>query len=287
MAKLDFIFSVHMCALSESISVMRMLAEQAEKNLALALKEADDLIKEHEHEEETYDHYGESYVRQRTFYSCGSSIGYDSDEVLLTYKFMITQLTRRSAFLTMFGLFEHRMSQCLVFMLEVTGFEGELKGMGPIEKAHAMLKKVIGGQGITDLDHLTVIRNVMAHSNGTAKGYSEISTRNGRKSPSEKRVLSAIRKTREVHKVKGGARGAERDGRALVFQNVRLVLLEPVECPQPNTCCLTLTTTSDERQQRSATSAAEVVSWMPSIAGRAPPQSEVFMATPRSDLRYE
>lgn len=35
----------------------------------------------------------------------------------------------------------------------------------------------------------------------------------------------------EVHKVKGGARGAERDGRALVFQNVRLVLLEHVECP--------------------------------------------------------
>ncbi|WP_313739301.1 hypothetical protein [Pseudomonas sp.] len=184
MAKLDFIFSVHMCALSESISVMRMLAEQAEKNVALAFKEAEDLIKEHEHEEEAYDQYGESYVRQRTFFSCGSSIGYDSDEVLSTYKFMITQLTRRSAFLTMFGLFEHRM--------------GELKGMGPIEKAQAMLKKVIGGQGITDLDHLTVIRNVMAHSDGTAKGYSEISTRNGRKSPSEKRVLSAIRKTEGV-----------------------------------------------------------------------------------------
>lgn len=198
LAKLDFIFSVHMCALSESISVMRMLAEQAEKNVALALKESEDLIKEHEHEEETYDQHGESYVRQRTFYSCGSSIGYDSDEVLLTYKFMITQLTRRSAFLTMFGLFEHRMSQCLVFMLELTGFEGELKGIGPIEKAHAMLKKVIGGQGITDLDHLTVIRNVMAHSNSTAKGYSEISTRNGKKSPSEKRVLSAIRKTEGV-----------------------------------------------------------------------------------------
>lgn len=34
----------------------------------------------------------------------------------------------------------------------------------------------------------------------------------------------------EVHEVKGGARGAEIDGRALVFQNDRLVLLEPVEC---------------------------------------------------------
>ena len=38
----------------------------------------------------------------------------------------------------------------------------------------------------------------MAHSNGTAKNYSEISTRNGKKSPSEKRVLSAIRKTEGV-----------------------------------------------------------------------------------------
>ncbi|MCS3468988.1 hypothetical protein M2401_002726 [Pseudomonas sp. JUb42] len=60
MAKLDFNFSVQMWALSESISVLRMLAEQAEKNVALALKEADDSIKEHEHEEETYDQYGES-----------------------------------------------------------------------------------------------------------------------------------------------------------------------------------------------------------------------------------
>lgn len=198
LAKLDFIFSVHMFALCESISVMRMLAEQAEKNVALALKDADDSIKEHEYEEETYDQYGESYVRQRTFYSCGSSIDYDHEEVLLTHKFMITQLTRRSAFLTMFGLFEHRMSQCLEFMLELTGFEGKLKGMGAIEKAHDMLKKVIGGKGITDLDHLTVIRNVMAHSDGTAKGYREINTRIGKKSPSEKRVLSAIRKTEGV-----------------------------------------------------------------------------------------
>jgi hypothetical protein len=198
LAKLDFIFSVHMCALNESISVMRMLAEQAEKNVALALKEADGSIKEHEYEEEAYDQYGESYVRKRTFYSCGASIDYDHDEVLLTHKFMITQLTRRSAFLTMFGLFEHRISQCLKFMFELTGFEGKLKGMGPIEKAHDMLKRVIGGKGITDLDHLTVIRNVMAHSDGTAEGYREISTRIGKKSTWEKRVLSAIRKTEGV-----------------------------------------------------------------------------------------
>lgn len=200
LAKLDFIFSVHMCAISESISVMRMLAEQAEKNVALALKEADEqgAVKEHEHEEEAYDQYGESYMRQRTFYSCGSSVGYDYDEVLMTYKFMITQLTRRSALLTMFGLFEHRMSQCLGFMLELTGFEGKLKGMGPIEKAHSMLKKIIGGEGIADLDHLTVIRNVMAHSDGTAKGYRVTSTRKGSKSFSEKRMLSALRKTKGV-----------------------------------------------------------------------------------------
>ncbi|WP_186350158.1 hypothetical protein [Pseudomonas lundensis] len=38
----------------------------------------------------------------------------------------------------------------------------------------------------------------MAHSDGTAKGYREINTRIGKKSPSEKRVLSAIRKTEGV-----------------------------------------------------------------------------------------
>ncbi|WP_206617446.1 hypothetical protein [Pseudomonas alkylphenolica] len=200
MAKLDFIFSVHMCAISESISVMRMLAEQAEKNVALALKEADEpgAVNEHEHEEEAYDQHGESYVRLRTFYSCGSSVGYNSDEVLSMHKFLITQLARRSAYLTMFGLFEHRMSQCLEFMIDLTGFEGKIKGMGPIEKAHVMLRKVIGGKDISDLDHLTVIRNIMIHSDGIAKGYSDINIRQGRKTSSEKRVLSAIRKTEGV-----------------------------------------------------------------------------------------
>ncbi|CAM3598415.1 hypothetical protein CCOS865_04143 [Pseudomonas reidholzensis] len=200
MAKLDFIFSVHMCAISQSISIMRMLAEQAEKNVALAVKEANEpgAVKEHEFEEESCDQDGESYVRIRTCYSCGSSVDYDPEEALAMHQFLITQLTRRSAYLTMFGLFEHRISQCLEFMIDLTRYDGEVKGMGPLERAQYMLLNVVGGNGIKDLDHLTVLRNIMIHSDGVAKGYEEMSTRKSRKTPAEKRVLSAIRRATGV-----------------------------------------------------------------------------------------
>lgn len=200
MAKLDFIFSVHMCAMSQSISIMRMLAEQAEKNVALAIKEANEsgAVKAHEFEEEACDQYGESYVRIRTCYTCGSSVAYDPEEALAMHQFLITQLTRRSAYLTIFGLFEHRMSQCLAFMIDLTRHDGEVKGKGPVEKAQYMLLNVVGGNEIKDLDHLTVLRNIMIHSDGVAEGYEEMSTRKTKKTPAEKRVLSAIRRATGV-----------------------------------------------------------------------------------------
>lgn len=201
MADLNFIFSVHLWAAAESISVMKMLAEQAEKNLSLAVIEADapGAVTEHEYEDEVYDQYGESRPHQRTYYSCGSSVGYDYDEVKSDYKVLITQLTRRSAYLTMFGLFEHRMSKCLKFMTNLTKYEeGEIKGMGPIEKAHIILKKVIGGRGIADVDHLTKIRNIMIHDDGVATGYKEILSKKGKKTSAEKRLLGAISRAEGV-----------------------------------------------------------------------------------------
>lgn len=114
------------------------------------------------------------------------------------HQFLITQLTRRSAYLTIFGLFEHRVSQCLEFMIELTGHDGEVKGKGPVEKAQYMLLNVVGGNEIKDLDHLTVLRNIMIHSDGVAEGYEEMSTRKTKKTHAEKRVLSAIRRATGV-----------------------------------------------------------------------------------------
>jgi len=179
---------------------MKMLAEQAEKNVSLAVKEADEpgAVTEGEYEDEAYDQYGESYPCQRTYYSCGSSVGYDYDEVKSEYKFLVTQLTRRSAYLTIFGLFEHRMSKCLEFMIDLTKYEGEIKSKGVIEKAHTILKKAIGGKGIADVDHLTMIRNIMIHNDGVATDYKKILTRKGKKTPAEKRLMGAIRRAEGV-----------------------------------------------------------------------------------------
>lgn len=173
---------------------MKMLAEQAEKNVLLALKEADEpgAVTEEEFEDEGYDQCGESHPFTNKYYSCGSSVGYDADEVKLEHKFLITQLTRRSAYLTIFGLFEHRIGNCLKFMIDLTKNEEELKSKGTIEKVHYILKQSIGAKDIADVDHLTVVRNIMTHSDGTAKDYNEIRSRKYKKKPSEKRLLRAI-----------------------------------------------------------------------------------------------
>ncbi|WP_330209580.1 hypothetical protein [Pseudomonas sp. AM4(2022)] len=197
MANLNLTFNLNLFALTESISVMKMLAEQAEKNVLLAVKEADEpgAVTEDEFEDEVCDQFGESYPYTRKYYSCGSCVGYDFDEVKSEYKFLITQLTRRSAFLTMFGLFEHRISNCLRFMIDLIKNEKEPKGMGPIEKAHNILKKTIGAKDIHDVDHLTVIRNIMIHNDGTAPDYNEILSRIDKKTSKEKRLLKAINRT--------------------------------------------------------------------------------------------
>ncbi|WP_217997445.1 MULTISPECIES: hypothetical protein, partial [Pseudomonas] len=59
----------------------------------------------------------------------------------LEYKSLISDLTRRSAYLTIFGLFEHRISGCLDLMTSLSGYTSELKCKGPIEKAHTILTK--------------------------------------------------------------------------------------------------------------------------------------------------
>ncbi|UOB22672.1 hypothetical protein MRY17_18330 [Pseudomonas orientalis] len=200
MAILDFMFSVKLFELTSSISIMTMLAEQAEKNVQLAVDAADesDAVKEGHFEEEAYDENGESYSRTRTYYSCGSCVGYDDDEVKLEYKSLIADLTRRSAYLTMFGLFEHRISGCLDLMIGLANFSGELKCKGPIEKAHAILKKGFDAKDINDIDHLTMIRNIMTHNDGIATDYHKIFCKKEKKTEFEKRLVKAIGRTEGV-----------------------------------------------------------------------------------------
>lgn len=173
MAKLPFFFSTALWSASASVPVMKMLADQAEENVARAV--SNEMITRissfGSYDEERYDDFGNCVgTWQRDFFTCGSCYGDDDDEVKAEYKHLITQLTRRSAYLTIFGIFEHRMMECQKLMANLTG--SEIKKLS-IENCHKLLKK-IGGNGIADVNHFIVIRNVMAHSDGVAEKYSSL-----------------------------------------------------------------------------------------------------------------
>lgn len=191
MAKL--FFSVKLWGATSSIPVMKMLAEQAEANISRALSDADKPggVEMGEFPDERYHEDGSVTKFQRTYYSCGSCVGYDQDEVSSTYKHLIAQLTRRSAFLTIFGLFEHRMVDCLELMDDLSCKTTD-KTHKTVEDCHKRLKGNFGGKNIKDVDHLAVIRNIMAHSDGVADNYKILSCKQTKKTDAEKRLLRAI-----------------------------------------------------------------------------------------------
>lgn len=193
MAILDFLFSIRLCEATSLVPVIRMLAEQAETNVAHAVKEAckPGAVEEREYEDYNENEYGEVVHIKQTYYSCGSCVSSDYNEVKSKYIHLITQLTRRSTFLTIFGLFEHRMGNCLELMTDLSGHTKKLHG-GTVEKTHTMLTDIIGGKEIMDVDHLTIIRNIMAHNDGVATNYNKIASKTSKKTEAEKRQLYAI-----------------------------------------------------------------------------------------------
>lgn len=200
MANSGFNFSVKLFELTSSISIIKMLAEQAEKNVVLAVNAADEpgAVKEGEFDDEACDNNGNSYPCPRTYYYCGSCIGYDYDDVKFEYKSLISALTRRSAFLTMFGLFEHRISGCIDEMISLSDFNVDLKHKGPIEKSHDILRNGLKARHIDNIDHLTVIRNIMIHNDGLATDYHKTVCKAEKKTEFEKRLLKAVKRTEGV-----------------------------------------------------------------------------------------
>lgn len=191
---LPFILSFQIWGATSSISVMKMLAEETEKNVCLAAKEANEpsAVTKGEYEDEAYDQNGEIFSFQRIYYTCGSCIGDSREEVISEYINLMTQLTRRSAFLTVYGLFEHRIGECLLFMVKLSDHKDEISGKGVIEKTHSIIKEVFNGKGIDDIDHLTVIRNIMIHNDGLAENYNKIKNKKSKRTDAEKRLLKAI-----------------------------------------------------------------------------------------------
>ncbi|EJL93141.1 hypothetical protein PMI17_00410 [Pantoea sp. GM01] len=172
-----------------------MRAEQAEANILRACDDADlpGAITQDVFQDEHVDDDGNRFPYTQTYYTCGSCTGIDADEVRLEFKQLITQLTRRSAFLTMYGLFEHCMVGCLSVMDHLFG-EITGKPFKYIADCHRRLTGTFGGDGIRDLDHLSAIRNIMAHNDGVADAYRDRLKPNSKTSPSQKQYFSAIRR---------------------------------------------------------------------------------------------
>jgi hypothetical protein len=174
---------------------MKMLAEQAEMNVSRAVCDSDlpCAVTEGEIEEDVEDEDGNWHTFPIPYYTCGSCScsGYEAEEVKLQYQHLVSQLTRRSAFLKMFSLFEHRMVGCLDVMDKLSGMETK-KTFKTVEDCHKRLTGTIGANDILDIDHLTVIRNIMAHSDGVAENYHSLIKQNVKKNGLQKRQIKAL-----------------------------------------------------------------------------------------------
>ncbi|MDU5880084.1 MAG: hypothetical protein E6Z37_23430 [Serratia marcescens] len=189
----EFFFSLKLWKATSSIPVMKMLAEQTEANISRALDDADkpEAVESGEFTDERDNEDGTVTTFQRTYYSCGSCAGYDEDEVRAEYKHLIAQLARRSTFLTIFGLFENNMVGCLEVMDDLSCKITD-KRHKTVEDCHKRLRCDFGGRNIKDIEHLAVIRNIMAHNDGIADNYKILSCKQMEKNGYEKRLLRAI-----------------------------------------------------------------------------------------------
>lgn len=199
MAKFDFLFCAVVWEATASVSIMNELAEQSEQGISRAVSQSLEpgVVKISEYDDVITDEYGRDHFITRDCYIYGPCAAHCEEDVLQEYNYLISQLTRRSAFLTIFGLFEYHMKQCLELMVSISNYSGKLND-GVIENAHNVLKKGISCKEIQDMNHLIKLRNILAHENGTAVNYHSIKNKSSKKTGPENKLLNAIsRLTRE------------------------------------------------------------------------------------------
>lgn len=193
MAKLDFLFCAVVWETTASVRIMHELAEQAEQAISRAVSQSLEpgAVKISEYDDVITDGNGRDHFITRDCYIYGPCADLYEEDVLQEYNYLISQLTRRSAFLTIFGLFEYHMKRCLELMISLSGYSGKLSE-GVIENAHNVLKKNISNREIQDVNHLIKLRNILAHENGTAIDYHSVKNKAGKKTCSENKLINAI-----------------------------------------------------------------------------------------------
>lgn len=195
MATFKPLFSFSLWEAKSSIHIMEMLAGQAAANVrhAIAAVELEGSIEEGEYPDEAYAPDGEPIEFMHKYFSVGSCIGDDLNEVKEQYIDLITQLTRRSSFLTIFGLFEHRVIGCLALLMKLSNHKQNIKRIS-LEEIHNFIVKIIADEPFIDIDHLIILRNIMAHNDAVANNYRQIQSSNEKKTQKEKRMLNAVKR---------------------------------------------------------------------------------------------
>ncbi|MDJ0042587.1 MULTISPECIES: hypothetical protein [Pantoea] len=104
-------------------------------------------------------------------YSYKGLSGYDESDVKEDYGLLIEQLSRRSTFLTLFGLFEYHLEACCRLMIAMSDYSTPFEKMenGTVQKTHRLLKHILAEEKenkASNIEHLLIIRNLLAHNNG-------------------------------------------------------------------------------------------------------------------------
>lgn len=137
----NFYFNLALFGATSSIADMRMLAEQTEHAIKNSIAHTE--VVESEYGDEHEDEEGNIYQYTQKVYSCGSCVSYEESEAKAQHEHLITQLSRRSAFLTIFGIFEYHMSACRDIMIRDTGYDNKKLSRGIVEGTEELLRKAI------------------------------------------------------------------------------------------------------------------------------------------------
>lgn len=187
----NFYFNLALFGATSSIADMRILAEQTEHTINNSIANTE--VVESEYEDEHEDEEGNIYEYTQKVYSCGSCVSYEESEAKAQHEHLITQLTRRSAFLTIFGIFEYHMSACRKIMIRDTGYDSKKLSRGIVEGTEELLRKAIGNHNAPDLKHLSVIRNFFTHNDGKYYEYKDVKNKpDTERDKKERRTLIAF-----------------------------------------------------------------------------------------------
>lgn len=157
--------------MSSVMLIMEDLAEQADKNISELVRKAElpGAIEITKWEDVEEDEYGKAHHVPCLYYSYGPcSSSSSAEEVILEYKNLISNIYRRTAFLSIYSFFEHILNRLYEELVDITGYKSTGR-LGVFDKINCALnlKKIYINQ--FHVKELSFIRNSLAHNDGDLK----------------------------------------------------------------------------------------------------------------------